>query len=305
MSKQLKNELFYPAIHDLDKQWGINVTTSGFQMIGANQAYPPEGHPQTHNYHYLTGRILNEFQLIYITRGKGYFSSASYSETILEEGTIFVLFPGEWHTYRPLPETGWEAYWIGFNGDYTNGLLKNENLDKGFPFFQIGYNEEIVAMFQQINEHAKREEPGYQVLLGGIVFHMIGYLFHFRKNEIFNSKAIIPLLMKAKVVMREHVCTKITPEEIAAKINISYSWFRRTFREYTGFSPAQYMMQLKVQKAKELLSQTNDSVKQIACLLNFEPSDYFFVFFKRSTGETPLAYRTRTRKNNCNKKINR
>ena len=295
MSEQLKNEIFYPAIHESDKQWGINVTTSGFQLIGANHVYPPEGHPQTHHYHYLTGRVLNEFQIVYITRGKAYFSSASHDETILEEGTIFVLFPGEWHTYRPLQETGWEAYWVGFKGEYTNSFLRNEILDKHFPFFPIGYNEEIVAMFQQINEHTKREEPGAQVLLGGIVLHMIGYLFHFRKNEIFPNKAIIPLLNKARVIMREHVCTKLTPEEIAAKLAISYSWFRRTFKEYTGFSPAQYMMQLKIQKAKELLAQTNDSVKQIAGMLNFEPPDYFSVFFKRATGQTPLAYRAMTR----------
>jgi AraC-like DNA-binding protein len=95
--------------------------------------------------------------------------------------------------------------------------------------------------------------------------------------------------------MREYISAYISPEEIAANLNISYSWFRRIFRQYTGFSPAQYMIQLKIQKAKELLEQTNDSVKEIACALNFEPTDYFSVFFKRSTGLNPLAYRSLSR----------
>jgi AraC-like DNA-binding protein len=55
------------------------------------------------------------------------------------------------------------------------------------------------------------------------------------------------------------------------------------------------MNQLKIQKAKELLANTNDSVKEIAYSLNFDPTDYFSVFFKRSTGINPLAYRAMNR----------
>lgn len=295
MTEQLRNEIFYPAIHETDEKWGINVTTAGFQLIETNQAYPPEGHPQTHSYNYQNGRILNEFQLVYITRGKGFFSANNIDEILLDEGTIFMLFPGVWHTYRPTKESGWEAYWVGFKGDYAMKLAENNYFNHENPFFQIGYNEEIVRLFQQIIEHSKREEPGASQLLGGTVLHMLGYLFHFRKNELFSNKSVVPMINKARVLMREHVCTNISPEEIASKLNISYSWFRRTFRQYTGFSPAQYMMQLKIQKAKDLLAQTNDSVKQIAGILNFEPVDYFSVFFKRATGQNPLTYRAMCR----------
>ncbi len=295
MTKLLTNEIFYPAIHESDEKWGITVTTAGFQLIEAHKAYPPEGHPKTHRYHYLSGRILDEFQLVYITKGKGVFSSKSVSEQLLEEGTLFMLFPGEWHTYRPHEDTGWEAYWVGFRGNYVSQLVANSFFLPENPFFQIGYNDEITSLFQQVIAHINREEPGSQQLLGGIIFHMLGYLFHFRKNAIFTNKAVVSKINKARVLMREHINTNISPEEIAGMLNISYSWFRRTFRQYTGFSPAQYIIQLKVQRAKELLSQTNDSVKEIADSLKFEPADYFSVFFKRATGISPLAYRLLSR----------
>jgi AraC-like DNA-binding protein len=253
MTIQLKNDIIYPAIHEDDELWGIQVTTAGFQLIAPNQPYPPEGHPKTHSYQYVAGRTLLEFQLVYITKGKGVFSSSEIEETFVEEGTMFMIFPGEWHTYRPSSETGWEAYWIGFRGNYTTGFVENGFFKPESPFFQIGYNEEIVRLFQQTIENARREEPGAQQLLGGIVFHMLGYLLHFRKNEIFLNKAIVPVINKAKVLMREYISAYISPEEIAANLNISYSWFRRIFRQYTGFSPAQYMIQLKIQKAKELM----------------------------------------------------
>ncbi|MDX9880436.1 MAG: helix-turn-helix domain-containing protein [Prolixibacteraceae bacterium] len=291
MAQLLTNELFYPAIHESDKQWGITVSTAGFQSIEANTAYPPAGHPKTHRYHYHSGRILDEFQIVYITRGKAIFSSKSAGEQLLEEGSLFMLFPGEWHTYRPHEDTGWEAYWVGFRGDYASQLVVNRFFSPGKPFFRIGYNEEIIRLFQQITGHIKREEPGSQQLLGGIVFYMLGYLYHFQKNALFANKSIISKIDKARALMREHVNTNISTEEIAGMLHISYSWFRRSFRQYTGFSPAQYMIRLKVQRAKELLAQTNDSVKEIAGSLHFEPVDYFSVFFKRATGISPLAYR--------------
>lgn len=295
MTDLLTNELFYLAVHEEDKKWGINITTAGFQLVKPHQPYPPSGHPQTYSYNYRRGRILNEFQLVYITRGKGFFSSSNCEETILEEGTVFILFPGEWHTYRPLNETGWEAYWVGFKGSFIQNLMENNFINPGNPFCQIGYNEEIVRLFQQINEHSRREEPGAQQLLGGIVLHMLGYLHHYRKNEVFPNKSLVHMVSKARVLMREHVCSTISPEEIAGRLNISYSWFRRTFKQYTGFTPTQYSTQLKIQKAKELLAQTNDSVKEIAGVLKFEPADYFSVYFKRSTGISPMAYRAMCR----------
>jgi len=291
MNSLLKNEIFYPTIHEEDEKMGIVVTTSGFQLASANRSYPPKGHPKTHNFHYQTGRILNEYQIIYITSGEGVFSSNDTQEIVLKEGTIFILFPGMWHSYRPLPEIGWEAYWVGFRGDFIKNLTENGFLIQKNPFYNVGYNEAIVKLFQEINENLKREEPGSQALLGGIVIHLLGALFHFRKNEVFSNKAFISLINKAKVIMREHVSSNITAEEIAMKLNMGYSWFRRTFKEYTGFSPSQFMIQLRIQKAKELLAQTNDSVKQIALQLNFESTGYFSVFFKRETDLSPLEYR--------------
>ncbi|HBY53563.1 MAG TPA: AraC family transcriptional regulator, partial [Marinilabiliales bacterium] len=95
----------------------------------------------------------------------------------------------------------------------------------------------------------------------------------------------------AKVIMRESVYKSITPEDIARTLNISYSGFRRAFKEFTGTSPSKYMVELKLNEAKLLLSTTSQSVKEIAYSLNYENPDYFPVFFKKRTGLTPVEYR--------------
>ena len=80
-------------------------------------------------------------------------------------------------------------------------------------------------------------------------------------------------------------------EDLAMKLNISYSWFRRIFKEYTGYAPAKYFQELKLRKAKQLLIDTPLSVKEISFSLGFQSTEYFFMFFKKHTGFTPLGYR--------------
>ena len=48
---------------------------------------------------------------------------------------------------------------------------------------------------------------------------------------------------QAKIIMNENVSGNVDPEELAMRLNISYSWFRRVFKEYTGYAPAKYFQE--------------------------------------------------------------
>ena len=72
---------------------------------------------------------------------------------------------------------------------------------------------------------------------------------------------------------------------------MGYSIYRKKFKEYTGISPAQYQINLRINKAKDLLITSNQSLKEIALNLGFDSSDYFFRLFKQKTGFTPSDFR--------------
>ena len=72
---------------------------------------------------------------------------------------------------------------------------------------------------------------------------------------------------QAKIIMNENVAGNVDPEELAMRLNISYSWFHRVFKEYTGYAPAKYFQELKLRKAKQLLVGTSQSVKEILFFL--------------------------------------
>ncbi|MGQ8337548.1 AraC family transcriptional regulator [Sunxiuqinia sp. A32] len=285
-------DVFYPAIHEADFKWGIVVTTVGLQSVEPNSQYPPKGHPQGYAFTPNKGRILDEYQLVYVSKGEGSFSTKQDKKVKLREGSLFLLHPEIWHSYKPDLLNGWDTYWVGFKGQYAKQMIEQSNFEKQNPVLNIGYKEEVVGLFRKIMDSAKREEPGSQQLMGGIICHLIGYLFQFQKNENFGDKVVISKINKARMIMREKFAI-ISPEEVASRLNISYSWFRRAFKEYTGFAPAQYLSQLKIQRAKDLLDHSPLSIKQIADELNFESPDYFSVYFKRNTGLAPSQYRNK------------
>ena len=291
-NKQFDSNLNYLITSEEDELWGLTVTTVGHQKIAENESYPPKNHPLEYYFNVDKGRILNEYQLLYITNGNGIFNfGPSKQSCFITEGKMFFLMPGVWHTYKPIENSGWNEYWIGFKGEIIQKIV-----DEGFflnraPVFNIGLNERIIDLYLKAIEIAREERAGYQQALSGIVMHILGLMYYRDKTRDFEDQELIKKINKAKVIMRESVYKNLVAEEIAKELNISYSGFRRAFKEFTGTSPSQYMLELKLNQAKLLLSTTQQPIKEISYSLNFENPDYFVVFFKKRTGQTPGMYR--------------
>ena len=292
MSQKSVSQSNYIITSEEDDLWGLTITTVGQQDINANESYPPSTHPQGYFFNVDKGRILNEYQLLYITNGKGIFIYGQDKEsTYISEGKMFFLMPGVWHTYKPLKNSGWKEYWIGFKGSIIEKIVAEGFFLNRPPIFNIGLNERVVDLYIKAIEIADEERAGYQQALAGIVMHILGLMYYRDKTRNFDDEDLIGKINKAKVIMRESIYKITSAEDISKLLNISYSGFRRAFKEFTGTSPSQYMMELKLNETKLLLATTSQSVKNISYSLNFENPEYFSVFFKKRTGITPLEYR--------------
>ena len=279
---------YLPTNRDNDI-WEMAVNGVGFQSSKPQDSYPPKGHPIGYTFNPERGRIIDEFTLVYITRGEGTFQSISCPEKKITQGDAFFLFPGEWHTYQPTKGIGWDEYFVAFQGEYFHRLL-NKITNPKYPIFHIGLNERIVKHFSEMLDCAWAQQAGFQVVLAGITLHIIGSIYSISKNQA-NGSAPIQKIQEACILMRENIYDKVMSEDIAASINMSYSNFRKLFKQYTGITPHQYMLQLRLSKIKDLLSNTEMPIQEIAMKLNFESADYFSYFFRSKTGINPLSYR--------------
>ncbi|MFD2599011.1 AraC family transcriptional regulator [Sphingobacterium corticis] len=287
-----KNEhLKYLISNNFNRSWGLYATTIGFQNISPKTSYPPQGHPSEYIFKTSVGRILQEYQLIYIVEGKGSFQSTSCSTMEVNAGSVILLFPGEWHTFSPSETTGWQVYWLGFDGKHAHSLFTDIFSNKENAVFDIGFNEFAVFLLEKAIEVANSQRHSYQEMMAGIIHHLVSFLFYTHQNKTLVDQDVLSIIDKARMIMTANAYNKKSPEEIAEELNLSYSWFRKLFKQYTGFSPLQYQMEIKLEKAKELLSNTSKPIKTIAYELNFESISYFVTFFKSKTGMSPKIYR--------------
>lgn len=285
----------YLPISTEDEDWGLQILHAGYHHYKPGNEYPDKDHPAHHRFDSENGRFLQEYSLIYITGGNGIYTSPKTGNLPVEAGSVIIVFPNERHLYQPDPNTGWTEYWIGFHGLNIKKLAKKKIFTPQQPIYFIGYNETMVNLFIQVIEAIKDEKPGYQPLVGGAVMYMLGQL-HSSSKQLLVTGDEENIVNHARLLIRANLGTGISPQDIAVQLKISYSRFRKLFKEYTGIAPVQYQIQLKLEKAKEELINTTKSVKEIAFELNFESSQYFSNQFKEKTNLTPVEFRKGFRK---------
>ncbi|MDR3251211.1 MAG: AraC family transcriptional regulator [Tannerella sp.] len=295
METKQENRLLYLSVGGNDEDWGIVVTTAGYQSIPPSSQYPPMQHPDTHLFAPDKGRIINEYQLVYIIRGGGYFSSDHIAKKQkVGAGTMILLFPGEWHSYEPDSSTGWNEYWVGFRGQHIDSRVEKGFFSSKKPLHKIGVSSSIVGLYEDIIRVAQKEKAGYQQMISSILLSILGTVYYKSKNDQYSDTYIVEKINKAREIIRNNVENSLSQEEIAKKAGMGYSWYRRMFKEYTGVSPAQYQLQQKLMKAKEMLTTTNKNISEIAYALHFETVSQFSTFFKKKEGIAPSEFRKRT-----------
>ena len=275
----------YLVATELDLQWGLTVSTVGYEEIKPGDPYPTRGHADGYFFEIGKGRTLNEYQVLYVVEGEGTFASAHQEATTIKEGDLFLLFPGEWHTYHPEMNRGWKCYWIGFRGKNMDDRVSAGFLSKEKPIYHIGFSGEIIRLYKGAYDTAQKEQAHSQQILAGIVNHLIGLMYALERNIVLGRNYNhVTMINKGLLRIREALEGSVTIQQIAEELGVSYSYFRKLFKKYKGISPATYQQELKLQRAKELLSTTSLSVKEIAYRLNFESPDYFSAKFKIKTG---------------------
>lgn len=282
----------YLPLTQLEEKWGFYVTTVGYTKVPPDQEYPNnKEHPGSHSFTWNKGRILNGYYLVFIPKGQGIFESTAISPTLINAGTGFFLYPGVWHRYKPDAKSGWEEYWVGFNGAYPAELMNKGFFNEKTPFVNIGYNEQLLILFKNLLETVQSGSSGYHQVITGITLQILGLVNAISNNEDYANDPNSKLIAKARFLMRETIEQPMDIEALAKELPMGYSKFRKVFKEITGKSPNQYYLDIRLKKAQDLLTSTNLNVDEIAWQTGFEEIFYFSKLFKKKNGVSPKAYR--------------
>ena len=277
---------YLPRLPD-EAIWGMDIKDYGESHIRAGQPYPPAGHPDAYTFNWEKGRSLAEYQIILITRGRGVYENRTAGRRPVKAGDLLLVFPGEWHRYRPEPQTGWDELWVGFSGDYLTALM-DHFFTPARPVMPLadsrwlrGKLRRLIALLQQTPAPAA-DQWGVKLL---------EVLAHVRGQTRLNHRSELSRWDRIRQEILQQAAGKLDWRKLARRHGLSYPTFRREFQRVTGHSPLEYQIQIRMNRAVDLLRRTSLPVKEIAGQLGYQNVYFFTRQFKHKTGQTPTACR--------------
>ncbi|MEA1878348.1 MAG: AraC family transcriptional regulator [Bacteroidota bacterium] len=280
----------YTSINEHDLAWELFLNVAGTDKYLPYMKYPASTHPSGYFFEWEKGRVLDEYQLVFITEGEGEFETRDKQFSI-KPGSVMLLRKNEWHRYRPNPETGWTENYIGFNGKLADFFLKEQEILKDLALVNCGNQEVLIDTFHKIFDLVKNETPCYQQIASGLVIKLLGYVLAGHNHQEFLGTDVEKIIQDVCFIIRENATSDFNFEEVSMQYEISSSHLRKMFKKYTGKSPHQYYLDIKLINAKEALLNTDKTIKQIAYEMGFVSVHYFSRIFKAKTGKTPSEFR--------------
>ncbi len=265
------------------------VQVIGYQRIAPGESYPKEGFPDNCLFKEHGGRCINDFQLIYINSGTGILQDRGIRYEV-HAGHFIMILPGLWHSYAPRTDTGWEEYYIGFNGPELSRLAREISQINTIVLLEVNNSDFVLPLFLTALHIGEEENEENEIIIKALLTEMLMKIRYSLNN---NDESKQSLLYKTRYYMETHLKEKIRNDDIARHLCVSTSWFRKEFYKQTGVPPATFLSRIRLQTSKYMLLSSDKSVKEISYECGFSTSEYFCKYFKDSTGLTPSEFRAR------------
>lgn len=234
------------------------------------------------------GRV--DYQLLYVAAGKVHFFFQG-KEEILPAGTMVLYRPGEPQKYIYYAQEHPEVYWVHFTGYDVKNILDFYGLPKDANLFYTGTSPEFKRLFRQMIQELQLCRPMYEEVLTSILNHIFLLIARLRKEDHIPGTAIHDEIEQAVHYFNDHYNEDIGIEKYAEAHHISPSWFTRGFKQYTGMTPMQYILSIRMANAQFLLEQTSSNISEIAAIVGYDNPLYFSRLFKKQFGMSPVQYR--------------
>lgn len=229
-----------------------------------------------------------EFQLVWVTKG-AFAYQVEKQRVQLHKGDLLFINSGRLHRAELLDERV-SYVCIDFSARFLNEKLAADILTPLAEQAKIDYRlcgsspamSEKMAKIEREQDFEKIILPVYLLILEAI--------------ETVQAEAAEPASARDPVIqslldfVHQHYATGLTVSQLSAHGHINKNKCTQLFKEYTGLSPANYILAYRLQRAKELLLHTRQPVSEICYQVGFNHLSYFIERFKQRYGSTPLAF---------------
>lgn len=251
--------------------------------------------------------IHDWFELVYIKKGNAVFEIAGQPVSI-GPNDIIIIKPHQTHKFIVKSETACEFFVLSFkfiNKDNTD--ISRVSLDEFLNFvsnkesgafiaLKVSQRNDIVTLLNKIMYERENQDVGSEFLSYLLVLELFVMISRALKmvweDNIKNKSPKVKELIDVSLnYINNNFERDISIGDIARYVFLSQSYFARVFKEQTGMSPMNYLLKIRIDRARELLSTSKMKIGEIALSVGFSNQQRFNEIFKKHTRLTPLQYR--------------
>lgn len=218
----------------------------------------------------------------YVISGKGYFNGK-----LLQAGDGFFCFKNEFVQYAPDPKDPWQYVWLRIQGE--KDALYSLPFDPDTFCFQFHVDDLFFQTVDIITSHSEEllSNPRFSDACLNMLFSR--HITSDKKELSLKTPQTHAEFAKNYILLHFH--RPVTPEKIASELNISRAYLRNIFFREFHISPRDFIIRVRIERAKELLLFENISIKEISHSVGYNDVLQFFKIFKKHTGVSPTDYR--------------
>jgi len=266
----------------------IIVTQSPFAKT--NLLYVQEiGDFRTKPAYFTERENLDSFLLVYTIAGTGKLTYKGTTYT-LRKNQIFFIDCMEYHRYWTHPKEPWELLWVHFNGYAVRGYydLFTEEVE---PILTLPSDTEIPYLLRRLIHLQFQKSVGAELLSSKLLVDLLTVCLLNKQHTKLSIKEAPDYIQGLIQEITLNYRQKLTLNQLAQRFAVSKYHMAKEFKRYTGFTPNNYIINVRITKAKELLKYSDLPVATIAAEVGIDNVSHFINLFKEREGLTPLVYR--------------
>lgn len=239
--------------------------------------------PPRHSYGPI---VRGKFILHYVVDGQGKLCLRERQYSITG-GELFVIYPEELAYYEADEKNPWRYVWVIFQGEKAEEILRGLGITEDNPILcpKDSGTEIARCMEKLLYEH----EQEFQTIAN--MYTLLQTMCNF--SALPKEEKVPPqqdYVQKIKRYLEYRYVEEVKISEVAEYCGLNRSYMTKCFKEATGCSPKEYLMQYRMKKAKELLENADLPIRNIAYAVGYSDPLAFSKVFKLKEGMSPLEY---------------
>lgn len=234
-----------------------------------------------------TPRGRHDCYLMYVLQGELEAQSGD-TPIHLAAGDLIIYPPERSFAYQLIQEEKMVYLWLHFTGSAAESILKDRGIAMATAYHPRG-EEELIRDFEEIQRLFITRPAFYLEEASARLDQLLSHIARAicQPENIPSTERI----QKSLDYLNRHYAETLPLELLAGMEYLSVSRYAALFRQMTGLSPQQYLIDLRLRNARELLRATNLSIGEVARSVGYEDALYFSRLFHRHTGQTPREFR--------------